>query len=121
MRVNAVTSSPSTWLPRLFWGSWTLLLLGRALLAAQLPLFGDEAFYAWESRHPAWAYSDLPGFTAWSILLGRAVLESELGIRLASLLLGALLPLQLMRIADVAGLNAWRWQAGMLALLLPLL
>ncbi|MFN7783141.1 MAG: glycosyltransferase family 39 protein [Lysobacterales bacterium] len=121
MRVNAVTSSPSTWLPRLFWGSWTLLLLGRALLAAQLPLFGDEAFYAWESRHPAWAYSDLPGFTAWSILLGRAVLESELGIRLASLLLGALLPLQLMRIADAAGLSAWRWQAGMLALLLPLL
>lgn len=121
MRMNGSMSAPSVWLPRLFWGGWALLLLGRALLAAQLPLFGDEAFYAWESRHPAWAYSDLPGFTAWSILLGRALLESELGIRLASLLLGALLPLQLMRIADAAGLSAWRWQAGLLALLLPLL
>ncbi|WP_143006500.1 glycosyltransferase family 39 protein [Aquimonas voraii] len=114
-------SAPSAWLPRLFWGGWALLLLGRALLAAQLPLFGDEAFYAWESRRPAWAYSDLPGLTAWGILLGRMLLESELGIRLTSLLLGAVLPLQLMRIADAAGLGAWRWQAGLLALLLPLL
>lgn len=121
MRVSGVMSSPSAWLPRLFWGGWALLLLGRVLLAVQLPLFGDEAFYAWESRHPAWAYSDLPGLTAWGILLGRAVLESELGIRLASLLLGAVLPLQLMRIADAAGLGAWRWQTGILALLLPLL
>lgn len=121
MPVNGVTSASPAWLPRLFWGAWGFLLVGRALLAAQLPLFGDEAFYAWESRHPAWAYSDLPGFTAWGILLGRAALESELGIRLTSLLLGALLPLQLMRIADASGLGAWRWQAGLLALLLPLL
>lgn len=106
---------------RLFWSLWCLLLGLRLLLAAHLPLFGDEAFYAWESRHPAWAYSDLPGFTAASIALGRWLLDTELGIRLASLVLGALLPLQVLRIADAAGLSALRWRVGLLALLLPLL
>lgn len=106
---------------RWFWGLWLLLFAARAVLAACLPLFGDEAFYAWESRRLAWAYSDLPGATAWSIALGRALIDSELGIRLSSLLLGALLPLQLLRIADAAGLGALRWRVGLLALLLPLL
>jgi 4-amino-4-deoxy-L-arabinose transferase-like glycosyltransferase len=106
---------------RWFWGLWLLLIAARALLAVGLPLFGDEAFYAWESRRLAWAYSDLPGATAWSIALGRALIDSELGIRLSSLLLAALLPLQLLRIADAAGLGALRWRIGLLALLLPLL
>ncbi len=106
---------------RWFWSLWSLLLGARLLLATQLPLFGDEAFYAWESRHPAWAYSDLPGFTAWSIAAGRWLLDTELGIRLLSLVLGALLPLQLLRIADAAGLSGMRWRVGLLGLLLPLL
>jgi 4-amino-4-deoxy-L-arabinose transferase-like glycosyltransferase len=106
---------------RRFWILFGLLCAARAGLAAALPLFGDEAFYAWESRHLAWAYSDLPGFTAWLIAAGRGLLDGELGVRLGFLLLGALLPLQLLRIADAAGLAAVRWQVGMLALLLPLL
>ena len=43
---------------------WSLLLLAKVLLAASLPLMVDESFYAWEGRYPAWAYSDLPGLTA---------------------------------------------------------
>ena len=119
--VSAGLRLPEAHTARLFWGLWCLLLALRLLLAAWLPLFGDEAFYAWESRHPAWAYSDLPGFTAASIAVGRLLIESELGIRLVGLVLGALLPLQLLRIADAAGLGALRWQVGLLGLLLPLL
>jgi 4-amino-4-deoxy-L-arabinose transferase-like glycosyltransferase len=119
--VSAFAIPSLSWPARLFWCGWALLLVGRLALAAALPLFGDEAFYAWESRHLAWAYSDLPGFTAWSIALGRALLDEELGIRLLSLALGALLPLQLLRIADAAGLGALRWHVGLLGLLLPLL
>lgn len=119
--VSAFAIPTLSWPARLFWCGWALLLAGRLALAAALPLFGDEAFYAWESRHLAWAYSDLPGFTAWSIALGRTLIEGELGIRLLSLALGALLPLQLLRIADAAGLGALRWHIGLLGLLLPLL
>jgi 4-amino-4-deoxy-L-arabinose transferase-like glycosyltransferase len=119
--VSALAVPTVSWPARLFWCGWALLLGGRLVLASAVPLFGDEAFYAWESRHLAWAYSDLPGFTAWSIALGRTLLEGELGIRLLSLVLGALLPLQLLRIADAAGLGALRWHVGLLGLLLPLL
>ena len=48
-----------------FLALWALVLLAKALLAAKLPLFVDEAFYWQEGQHPAWAYSDLPGPTAW--------------------------------------------------------
>jgi hypothetical protein len=101
--------------------AWALLLLVKLWLALSLQPFGDEAFYALESRRLAWAYSDLPGLTAWLIRLG-----TELGgqnifaARLPFLLLGAALPWLVVRIArrwfgDEAG-----WQAGLLALLMPL-
>lgn len=101
--------------------AWALLLLAKLWLALSLQPFGDEAFYALESRRLAWAYSDLPGLTAWLIRLG-----TELGgqhifaVRLPFLLLGAALPWLVVRIArrwfgDDAG-----WQAGLLALLMPL-
>ena len=49
---------------------WTAVLLLKLVLAAQLPLFVDEAFYWQEGRHLAAAYSDLPGLTAWLARLG---------------------------------------------------
>ena len=49
---------------RRFLLAWCLVLSCKLLLAAHVPLFVDEAFYWQESRHPAWAYSDLPGLTA---------------------------------------------------------
>ena len=100
---------------------WALLLVAKLLLAAHLPIFVDEAFYAWESRHPAWAYSDLPGLTAALIGLGRAVAgESLLAMRVAFLVLGAALPWLVVRItARWFGPDAG-WRAGLLALLMPL-
>ena len=100
---------------------WALLQSAKALLAARLPLFVDEAFYAWEGRHLDWAYSDVPGLTAALTRIG-----SELGgmhalsIRAPFLVLGACLPWLVRGIAR-------RWfgerageQAGLLALAMPL-
>lgn len=100
---------------------WTTMLVVKTAVAARLPLFVDEAFYWQEGRHPAWAYSDLPGLTAWLIRAGTTVAgDTALGVRLATLGIAALLPWLVVRIAwrEVAPRAAW--QAGMLALLLPL-
>ena len=77
---------------RAFWVAWGALVLLRALLGSQLPLLGDEAFYAWEARHLAWAYSDVPPMTAWLIAAGTALAGAgESGVRLGFLALGALI------------------------------
>lgn len=101
--------------------AWAALLVAKLVLAARLPLFGDEAFYAWEARHLAWAYSDLPGLTAWLARLGLAVGgDSELALRLPFVLLGATLPWLVRRCAARAFGEAAGWQAAWLALLMPL-
>jgi 4-amino-4-deoxy-L-arabinose transferase-like glycosyltransferase len=108
-------------LRRSFWWAWSLLLLAKLALAATLELFGDEAFYAWESRHLAVAYSDVPALTAWLIAAGRAIFgDHALGMRLPFLALAAWLPFLVMRLA-----RRWTGEqdaelAGWLALLLPL-
>jgi hypothetical protein len=101
--------------------AWAALLLAKLWLAASLPLFGDEAFYALESRSLAWAYSDLPGMTAWLIRLGtEAGGQHLLAVRWLFVLIGAAVPWLVVRIARRwAGPEAG-WQAGMLALLMPL-
>ena len=100
---------------------WAAVLLLKLLLAAQLPLFVDEAFYWQEGRHLAAAYSDLPGLTAWLARLGvEAGGAHPLALRLPFLLLAALVPWLVVRIARREFGDHWGWQAGMLALLLPL-
>jgi hypothetical protein len=107
--------------PVKFRAVWAVLFVLKLVLAATLPLFGDEAFYWQEGRHLAWAYSDLPGFTAWLARLGVAVGGTHpLGLRWPFLLIGAALPWVAVRLArrefgDEAG-----WQAGLLVLALPL-
>lgn len=103
---------------------WLLLLLAKIVLAAQLPLFVDEAFYWQESRHLSWAYSDLPGLTAWLIRLGTSLFgDGVLGVRMPFLLIAAALPWLVARIAmresgpDIAH---HAWLAAIAALLLPL-
>jgi len=105
---------------------WALLLAFKLAFAASMPLFGDEAFYAWEARHPAWAYSDLPGGTAAAVGLGSALLDGvplprELGVRLVFLLAGAAIPWLVVRIARRLGTPAQAWRAGLWSLPIPLL
>lgn len=100
---------------------WCAALLLKAVVAARLPLFVDEAFYWQESRHLAWAYSDLPGLTAWLIRLGTTLFgEGTLALRMPFLLLASLVPWLVVRIAAREFGEAMGWVAGVAALLLPL-
>ena len=105
-----------------FYLLWSLMLLLKLLLAWQLQLFGDEGFYAWEASKLAWAYSDLPGMTAWLIRLGMEVgAYHPFSARLAFVLIGALLPFLIVRIAKHFSSETQAWQAGILSCCLPLL
>jgi 4-amino-4-deoxy-L-arabinose transferase-like glycosyltransferase len=106
---------------RWFIALWALLFVAKAVLAACLPLFVDEAFYWQEGMHPAWAYSDLPALTAWLARLGVAAGGTHaLALRLPFLLLAACVPWLVVRIARRLGDEAMAWRAGTLSLLLPL-
>lgn len=99
---------------------WSVLGLAKLVLIASLQPFGDEAFYWLEAQHPAWAYSDLPGATAWLIALGDSVGVGEVGLRWPFLVLGLLLPWQMVWMARAGGGEAQAWLAGSLACLMPL-
>ncbi len=100
---------------------WALLLAIKLWMAWRLPLFSDEAWYWLEGQRLAWAYSDLPGLTAWLARLGTAVAgTTALGLRWPFLALGAAVPWLCVRIG-ARWLDAQAgWQAGVIALLLPL-
>lgn len=93
----------------------------KCIVAAQLPLFVDEAFYWQEGQHLAPAYSDLPGLTAWLTRLGVELGgQHALALRAPFLLIAVLVPCLIAKIA-MRQFGATRgWQAGALALLLPL-
>lgn len=111
---------------RSFIGLWALLLLAKLVLAAHLPLFVDEAFYWQEGQHLAWAYSDLPGLTAWLTRIGVALGgnfapgNSTLALRAPFLLIAACLPWLVARITAREFDAVQGWQAGIFTMLLPL-
>ncbi|MFP7723736.1 ArnT family glycosyltransferase [Lysobacter sp. A3-1-A15] len=106
---------------RTFWTLFVVVLLVKAMVAARLPLFVDEAFYWLEGQRLAAAYSDLPGLTAWLTRLGVTLGgDHAIAVRLPFLVLASLVPLLVVRIAS-REFDALRgWQAGSFALLLPL-
>lgn len=105
----------------IFWALWTLVLTVKAVVAARLPLFVDEAFYWQEGQHLAAAYSDLPGMTAWLTRLGVEIGgDHALALRAPFLLVAALVPLLVARIARRTFGEREGWIAGSFALLLPL-
>lgn len=105
---------------RWFIGSWLVVLALKLALAARLPLFVDEAFYWQEGRHLAWAYSDLPGLPAWLARMGDALGEGTLALRLPFLAIAAAIPWLVVRMGAREFDARTGWQAGTLALLLPL-
>jgi len=105
----------------LFIALWACVSLLKVVMAARLPLFVDEAFYWQESRHLSWAYSDLPGLTAWLIRLGDFMFgEGRLALRAPFLLIAAALPWLVVRITAREFDMRHAWLAGIAALLLPL-
>ncbi len=105
---------------RRFLGLWLALLALKLTLAARLPLFVDEAFYWQEGRHLAWAYSDLPGLTAWLARIGDTLGGGTLALRLPFLAIAAAIPWLLVRMTAREFDAKAGWQAGSLVLLLPL-
>lgn len=101
---------------------WAAILLLKLAIAARLPLFVDEAFYWLEGQHPAWAYSDLPGLTAWLIRLGTEVFgDGLLGVRLPFIAISALVPWLIVQLTAREFDTQAGWLSGCAALLLPLL
>ena len=106
----------------LFVTLWALLQAVKAVLLTRLALLPDEAFYAWEGRHPAWGYSDLPPLTALLTRLGQDLLgPGALGVRLLFFVLGAALPWLVVAYGRLIGGRRVGWNAGLLALALPML
>ena len=106
---------------RYFVGLWLAVCVIKVTLAMQLPVFVDEAFYWQEGQHLAWAYSDLPGLTAWLARLGTDLGgDNALALRLPFLLIGALVPWLVVRMTTREFGASSGWQAGSLSLLLPL-
>ncbi|MGH8078867.1 MAG: glycosyltransferase family 39 protein, partial [Lysobacter sp.] len=107
---------------RVFWVLWSAIALVKLLIAARLPLFVDEAFYWQEGQHLAAAYSDLPGLTAWLARLGVELGggNNTLALRAPFLLIAALVPLLVVRIAAREFGAVRGWLAGCFALLMPL-
>ncbi len=102
-----------------------ILLLVKLVLAARVPLFVDEAFYAWEGRRLAWAYSDLPAATAWIARAGMSLGDllgtaPTLALRIPFLLLGTLIPWLAWRIAARSFGPTHADRAAWLVLLMPM-
>ncbi|MGH8040497.1 MAG: ArnT family glycosyltransferase [Rudaea sp.] len=105
-----------------FWIAWTVVLVAKIALAWQLAPFGDEAWYWQESRHLAMGYSDVPPLTAWLIAFSETLLgHSALAMRAPFLLLGALLPLVMVRLTARLYGAGFGWCAGLVTLGVPLL
>ena len=106
---------------RYFVGLWLVVCVIKVTLAMRLPVFVDEAFYWQEGQHLAWAYSDLPGLSAWLARLGTEVGgDNALALRLPFLLIGALIPWLMVSMGAREFGARSGWQAGSLSLLLPL-
>ena len=100
---------------------WAVAALAKVAIAAKLPLFVDEAFYWQEGRHPAWAYSDLPGLTAWLIRAGGELFgDGVLAVRVPFLVVAAAVPWYVVRIGLREVGEREGWLAGCAALALPL-
>lgn len=100
---------------------WAAVVLAKLLVAARLPPFVDEAFYWQEGQHLAWAYSDLPGLTAWTIRLGGELFgDGVLAVRSLFLLVSLLLPWLVVSMTRRECDARAGWIAGCGALVLPL-
>lgn len=87
---------------QLFAAAVGLLIALRFVTAAVVPLARDESYYWLWSRHLAWGYFDHPPAVAFLIRAGTALLgDTELGVRLAGLVLSVFASLCVWRTASL--------------------
>jgi len=119
---NVTGKSTNAGARRAFWLIGAVVLAIKLLLVSRVPIFGDEAWYAWEARQLAWSYSDLPGLTAWLIRIGiETAGQTPFGLRWPFLVLATMTPWLIVRAAIHAVDERAAWLAGCCAWLLPLL
>ena len=81
-----------------------VVLVARLLVAANLHLSEDEAYYRLWSKAPAFGYDDHPPMIAWWIAIGRALVgDNALGVRLLPCLGSAATSLLVFDMARLAG------------------
>ena len=115
------THESDTGARRTAWAVLAVAIAVRVLAAALLPLVPDETYY-WEwSRHLAAGYLDHPPAIALVIRLGTALLgPTALGVRLGSVLAGALASVVLVRVAGALGGDRARLRAAAIIACMPL-
>lgn len=114
--------APDRALFRVFVAGLLALQAAKLWIGAGLGLHPDEAFYWFEAQYPALSYSDVPLLTPLLVWLGTALAgDTALGVRLAFLGLGALIPLAVVQAARAFLPPAGALWAGLLALVLPFL
>jgi len=102
---------------RAFWVVFWTLLAVRAVLAAALPLTGDEAYYARWGLQPAWGYYDHPPLIGWLLAPLVALSLDPLWVRLPQLIAVPAIALALVAaVRDLGGASrqAEAWLAGLL-------
>lgn len=117
---------------RSFWILCGLTLLAKLLLATLLPITGDEAYFYWWGRNPAWGYYDHPPMIGWLMTGLLTVSDALPWLRLLTVLLPLVLALGLVdlcrrlppAVAPVPASGALphealAWWCGSLFLLLP--
>lgn len=83
-----------------WWIAFVALVVAKGFVAADLDLFGDEAFYWQCSGRPAPCYVDHPPMTAMLVRAGCALFgDTTFGVRFWFLVLGALVPLGVLAVA----------------------
>jgi 4-amino-4-deoxy-L-arabinose transferase-like glycosyltransferase len=88
MRRSSLFSAATVIPARISLALVALLLVMRAVMAAQLPLSADEAYYWLWSKHLAAGYYDHPPMIAWLIRAGTSLFgDTALGVRLMGVLL----------------------------------
>ena len=70
---------------------WLFTFALKVILAARLPLLGDEAYYVYWGKHPAGGYYDLPPMAGWWSTLLLTVSQNPVWLRLPAILLSSVL------------------------------
>lgn len=104
---------------RFFLVTLAVTLLARIVLAAGLPLSGDEAYFLVWGQEPAWGYYDHPPMVGWWLALLVPLSEHPLVLRLPALLVPLALAWGVI-VAVRRHAPERAWLAGTLLLLAPI-
>lgn len=107
----------------LFWLVYAIIAALQLYAIGHNELFGDEAFYWLEGQWPSWSYTEVPGWTPWTLAVADWLLpQHHFFIRLPGLLAALSLPWLARHLSrQLGGDDLAGWLAGLFMLSLPLL